>query len=470
MRYSNIEKHTPLKRERLDPNHYTLSLIREAEWLGMMDKQTVDSIQKQFMVLLGDLIIKYTKGESTSVKIETGQRIMLSILYCIDACTRSFASPQDAINLLTLSSIKEIYQAGLETVESCLRETEQSYQEIKNNKLDIPNEAYQSTIDQALPDFFEKYDVLFSAQDTMTSIDYPLLFDDMKMQGIFYIKQYIHKLDLETQFCRLFAPEEVTQLLYNYGRVYGIDYREALINIFEIILTNSIFSVLAGNKASELCITQLQLGYLREKFKDLASSQCLSTISEAVEALIGKLEIDQPELKKYMRDFIAVLMPRFVCAMENNTLANVIILDREENLQVDIIFNEGDRLDNDSFCSLVEEIMEHTDPAEKAEFISNGVQTLGDFIDVLEADCLYGDEFRAVFDTLGDLELSVLARIVYMEELRSDSSSFSLLNAAEQDANRQWQVEYGRFVQSLSPDRLKSVEKHILSAVQVGDF
>ncbi len=470
MRNMDMERYSPVKKERLDPNHYTLSLLIEAERLDLMDQPTIDSIQKQLMVLLGELIIKYTKGESTSVKIETGQRIMLSILYCIDACTRSFNSPKDAINLLTLSSIKEIHQAGLEMVESCLRETEQSYKEIKNKKLDIPVEAYQTTIDQGLLDFFEKYDVFFSAHDTMASIDYPLLFDDMKKQGILYIKQYIRKLELETQFCRFFTLEKISKLLSNYGRVYGIDYREALINIFEIVLTNSIFSVMAGNKANELSITHLQMAHLQELFKDLDTTQCVSIIGETVEALIEKLEIDQTELKKYMRDFTAVLMPRFVCAVENNTLANVIIMDREENLQVDIIFNEGDRLDNDSFCSLVEEIMEHTDPVEKAEIISGGIQTLGDFIDVLEANCLFGEDFRAVYHTLGDLELSVLARIVYMEELRADSSSFSLLNAAEHDANRQWQVEYDRFVQSLSPDRLKSVEKYILSAVQMGDF
>ncbi len=464
MRYSNIEKHSVLKKDRLDPNQYTLSLLKEAERLGVMDKQTVNAIQQQFMVLLGELIIKYTQGGSTSVKVETGQRIMLSLLYCIDARTQSFAIPQDAINILTSSSIKEVYQAGLEMVESCLRESEQNYKGIIDKKLDIPNEAYQSTIDEALPDIFENYDALFAAHDTMSTmagIDYPLLFDDMKMQGIFYIKHYILTLDLENHFCRLFPLEDIKQLLSNYGRVYGVDYREALINIFEIILTNSIFSILVGNKAGELCITPLQLADLQEKFKDADNAQCLSIIAEAVEALIEKLSIKQPELQEYMRDFTAVLMPRFLCALENNTLANVVILEDENNVQAEIIFNEGDGLDNDSFCSLVEEIMEHSDPAEKAGIINSGIRTLGDFIDVLEADCLYGEEYRVVFDTLEDLELSVLARIVYMEELKADPSNFSLSGAVIQPAMRQWQIEYSRFMQSLSSERLTSIEKYI---------
>lgn len=471
MGYSNIEKHSVLKKDRLDPNQYTLSLLREAESLGLMDKQTVNAIQQQFMVLLGELILKYTKGGSTSVKVETGQRIMLSLLYCIDNYTQSFAIPQDAINILTSSNILEVYKVGLEMVESCLRESEQNYKEIRDKKLDIPNEAYQSTIDEALPDVFENYDALFNAHDTMSTmagIDYPLLFDDMKMQGIFYIRHYILTLELENNFCRLFALEDIKQLLSNYGRVYGLDYREALINVFEIIMTNSIFSILAGNKAGELWITPLQLAHLQEKFKDADTAQCLSIIAEAVEALIEKLSIQQLELQKYMRDFTLVLIPRFLCARENNTLANVVILEDENNVQAEIFFNEGDGLDNDCFCSLVEEIMEHSDPTEKAGIISSGIRTLGDFIDVLEADCLYGEEYRAVFDTLEDLELSVLARIVYIEELQADPSNFSLLNAVIQPGMRQWQFEYSQFVQTLSSERLTSIEKYMHFPLKAG--
>ncbi|KUG04093.1 hypothetical protein ASZ90_018500 [hydrocarbon metagenome] len=468
MEISSIEKYIPLKREYLDPYHYTLSLLKEAERLDLMSQKTIGEIHKQLMILLGESIIEYTGGESTSVKIENGESIMLSILYCMDACTRSFPHPRDAINLLITSSIKDIYKGGLEIVELCLRETEILFQETKKNKLDIPIEAYQSTIDKDLPDFFRNYDVLFGAHNTMATFDYPLLFDDMKIQGIYYIRQYLAKLAIETSFCHLFALQDIRKLLCDYGRVYRIDYKEALINIFEIVLTNSIFSVLSGNKAREIMISKIQFDYLQEKLQGLDQTQCLAHVNEAVEHIISELAIVKPELREYIRKLKGVLMPRFLCARENGSLTNVIILDLDDNHQADIFFDEGNRLDDDTFRSLVDEIMDQAKTAEKVDLISSRIQSLADFIDVLEAECLYGDEFTALYDTLGDLELSILGRIVYMEELRADPSSFSLLlTAEEQSANMQWQIEYRRFMRGLSLERLKSIEKLIQSPVQV---
>ncbi len=469
MTSSNIEQYIPLNKKYLSHNYYTLSLLGQAEDLGLIDQQSMENIHKQFMVLLGESILKYTQGESSSVKVETGERIMLSILYCMDACTRSFSNPKDAINLLISSTIKETYEAGLEMVESCLRDTQLLYQEIKNNKLNVPNEAYQDTINQALPQFFKDYDVLFCAQDTMASIDYPLLFDNMQIQGIYYIRQYLATLVQENQFCRFFDGEDTKKLLDQYGQVYGIDYKEALINIFEIVLTNAIFSVLSGNRAGEILITKAKYAYLQQKFKGLNPAQCTSRVSQAVEILIAQLGIDNPGLRDYIRNFKGVLMPRFLCALEHDTLSNVIILEGEGIYQADIIFDKGYRLDNDSFCELVGKIMECAEAAEKAEIIGNSIKSLGDFIDVLEADCLFGDDYQAIFAALGDLELSILAKMVFIEELRSDPSQFSLLSA-EQTADIQWQIEYHRFVHSLSPIRLESIEKYLHSSFQVGNF
>ncbi|AJY77309.1 hypothetical protein VN24_25555 [Paenibacillus beijingensis] len=44
-----------------------------------------------------------------------------------------------------------------------------------------------------------------------------------------------------------------------------------------------------------------------------------------------------------------------------------------------------------------------------------------DYLDMLESDCLYGDEYDALFHAFGDMELAILAKIVFYEELRSES-------------------------------------------------
>ncbi|WP_169834292.1 DUF6179 domain-containing protein [Paenibacillus donghaensis] len=98
-------------------------------------------------------------------------------------------------------------------VSKCFEETKQLYNEVKKNKLDVPVDAYNMTIDESLPVFMKKYGIIFDAHNTMASIDYPLAIDDMRLQGIFYIKQYLERLQMETKFCHFFSHEDLLDTL-----------------------------------------------------------------------------------------------------------------------------------------------------------------------------------------------------------------------------------------------------------------
>jgi len=240
--------------------------------------------------------------------------------------------------------------------------------------------------------------------------------------------------------------------------------------VFEILITNSVFSVLSESEANKLSISKYQYALLLDKFKGLDRSQCSSFIREVFEALIGELRIEQPQLNDYIRKAASVLMPRYLSALDHDCLDNVVILDGEKNRRFEIIFDEGKSMDDHSFRMVVGRIMECADPAEKTAIITSSIHSLGDFIDVLEANCLFEDEFSAVFSALGNMELSILARIVFMEEIRNEPTDFSVRNAAEKPMERQWQTEYARFLLSLSADRIKSIEQYINSSLQETGF
>lgn len=468
MKATNIKKYNTLRQERLDINNYTISLLNEALHVGLIDQATLDGVQAQVMVILADLIRKYTKGESSSLKVETTQRLLMSIFYAIDAGISSFDDSQEALHSLESDNIEEIYKRGLDLLESCLTGSQELYQEVEKNKLSVQIEAYHSTIN-ALPDFFLNYDLLYSAQDTMANIDYPLLFDDMSIQGVLYIKQYLEKLRLEDQFCRLFAPGDVNRLLYNYGRVYRINYSEALINVFEIVLNNAIYSVLSGNSEVILRISQEQFEHLQKKFMGLAHSHISSLVEEAIEILIKQLRIDQPRTQDYIRNFKSECLSRFINGLAYNCLENVILIDKEQTHQFDIVFDEGNRLDDESFRLLVDDIMDCNFTKRKTEIVRCSIYSLGDFIDILEADCFFGDEYYDLFNSLGDMELSVLARIVFIEEIRSNLMCFSLASPGAKASEMEWQIEFCNFLTSLSPDRIESIETYIKSSLQMTD-
>ena len=458
----NIEKYNKLRPERLDRNNYTISLLNEGLRAGLIEQAGLDAVLAQIMEILAELILKYTHGQSTSLKVETSQRLLLSIFYALDHVIKIIPDPTEALQLLAADEIREIYKKGLELLETSVAQTRLLYQQIKDHKLPVRIEAYHATIDQALPEFFLRYDLRFSAQDTAASIDYPLLFDDMKIQGIDYIKQYLETLQMENEFCCLFPLTDIDQLLFHYGRVYQIDYSEALINVFEIVLTNAIFSVLAGNREAQLGISPLQLEFLRERLKRLDAAQTSALITVAIGSLCSSLDIGDSRTRQYINNFQPILVSRALNALAHDCLENVVIINQSVQQPLELAFYEGQRLDDESFRLLVDQILECSRTEEKTALVSAGIHSLGDFIDILEAECFFDEEYSALFNTLGDIELSILARIVFIEEIRNNPH-FSLAKPErmQMEMQMEWQIEFDKFLQTLSPDRIQSVQVHL---------
>lgn len=161
----SIKSHQATGKLALDPYHYTLSLLQRSQELALLDESHLHIIYQQFMDLLREWIIKYCQGNSSSVKIETAERLMLSILYCVDAYISSLNNPQRAFELLKTVGVKEIHQKGLEMVNRSWQDTKSLYRKLV--KLDIHNEAYQATVYEALPDSIQHYDPEFAAHDIM---------------------------------------------------------------------------------------------------------------------------------------------------------------------------------------------------------------------------------------------------------------------------------------------------------------
>nr|WP_067932872.1 DUF6179 domain-containing protein [Alicyclobacillus kakegawensis] len=147
---------------------------------------------------------------------------------------------------------------GVERVSQCLEEVKSLYKEVKRHKLEVPVDAYHTTIDESLPLFIKKYNIIFEAHNTMASIDYPLGMDNMRLQGIVYIQHYLERLQLENEFCLRFNPDALIHMMESFGRLHRFDYRIELFNIFELSLHNSLFSILSGGDADQVQISTHQ--------------------------------------------------------------------------------------------------------------------------------------------------------------------------------------------------------------------
>jgi len=456
----SLVRQTGFNPQNTDAGNYMLSLLDEALLAGLISESALQDIQIQIMELLKDLIIKYTSSESSSIPTETAQNLLLSIFFCMDTFCISSPTPADCLDELMNRSMKEVCQEGLALVKSKVSEAKRLFGEVKSTRIKTSLVAYNSTINEAIPGFFKNYDTAFNAHDTPASIDYPLADDVLDSTGVSYMLQYIERMKIENQFCQRFAEEAIDQLMENYGRVYHIHYPDFLINIFEVVLTNAIFSVMLGEKAANLTIRQSQIVLLRERLKGLESSEAASLLRSAVERTVGELGITDPKIRAYALHCGENLLPRLINAVQQDTLQRLAIPVMGAEPEPEVLFVLGENMDNEAFRRLVEDLLECRNPAEKAQMFLSRVRSLIDFIDIFEADCLFDDDYPALFDLLSDIELSILARIIFADKLRDQPEQFLLSQAISDipSSEREWVNQLIGFLQQLSKGRQQAIE------------
>lgn len=448
MVYNNIDKKKYIKTENLNINQYTNSLLEEAFKAGMINKSFITAFQSQVIFILKDLIKRYTKNESTSVSVETAESLLNSLYYSIDAYTSSLKDPECCIELLRVKSLQEIYNSGIEIVSEAVIETMMLLNEVKENKLDIQNEVYNDTIEKGIPKFFKSYNLVFDAQNGDCDIDYPLLFDDMKARGIFYIKEYLEKLKMENEFCNYFNKIDIQTLFIDYASVYKIDPIKFPINIFEIVLINNIFSVLSGNEPSIIILSKLQGTMIINNLKSMDSIEINMSISEAIKKIIKYFHEENTTLAEYIKNYINILVPRILTAAKNNNLSNIVITSTKDEPKTEgTTFYNVPKMKDEDFRTMIQELMECGNIEDKITIINENIKSLEDFIDMLKSNCLFNEEMKTVFSTLSIAELSFLENLVFSEELRNgELKPDDLIPDIKEE---EWQKQFTEFIKEM---------------------
>ena len=459
------ERGTLVSRGGFDPsklkrNPYTLSLLNEGQRAGLLDQREVSRVQYGFFLLLQDLIRRYTQGESSSVASETAERLLASAMYAVDAYLWSLENPAKAIDNLKSTDIRTLHAKGIEYVRQCFEETKRLYREVRKHKLDVPVDAYNMTIEESLPVFLQKYDILFDGHNTMAGIDYPLAVDDMRLQGVFYILQYLERLRMEDRFCRQWEREDLLRLLENFGRACKFDYRIELFNIFELVFHHALFSVLSVGDARRIRISPVQFEKLERMFTGAEDAAVGAMLDGAVRRLLEQLPPQDPGLEDYMRQCMRGLVCRIVNAAEHRELKAVIMADREDVRHAVFSLKTGESMSDVLLRKLLDAIRDSESTADKIRLIRRHVFSLHDYLDLLESDCLYGNEYEALYDTFGDMELAILCKIVFYEPLRNGADLPDILREREEE-DREWQHRLLGYLKRMDASRIRAIDAWI---------
>ncbi len=416
----------------LDDNNYLVSLLEEAVRVELMSHQELDDIQAQLMELLKKVIMRYNGGDSSSVRVETAQNLLTSILFSIDAYCIQAGQPEACLAAIQKTPVSRLFELGQEKLKQYLADSRLLWEENRNSRVNTSLIAYNSTLDEALPDFFRQYDLAFFAYDIPCAIDYPLAQEILTARGVVYIKRYMERIKLENQFCQHFQESQIAGLLGDYGRTCRIDYTEYLLNVFELVVNNAIFASLLDKPATCLAVSRNELETWQKRLENLDSAALELYVHLATVQLASSLGIHDQDLLDYLKQYEALFSRRLLNALQQKQLERLIITETRPLKPGPISFTSGVNMEDEDLRMLVDQLLDCQEAGQKCAMLLSSVGSPEDFVAILESDCFFEDEYAKLFEAMGDMELALIAgMLVSSERWEDDSTLIGILEEME---------------------------------------
>ena len=215
---------------------------------------------------------------------------------------------------------ERMYAMGARRVREKTKEALALYNEMMLQFSGYGNKCLEDTVVKGLPEFFKWYDCKYEPQNTILTLDYPVLSDLSELTGIDKIYDYISCIELEQRFLNKFSPEYVTEVLFKYDK----QYRLMIENLCEIILMNIIGHIVAGKNISLLHFepeeySKMQTWIQRESLDDLREK-----IRNAVRAFIQEYYGEDEKLIEYFYKAVDSISVRMKCAGDHGNLCCIL--------------------------------------------------------------------------------------------------------------------------------------------------
>ena len=255
----------------------------------------------------------YTSKESTSITYERAQQLMEAVLYSIREAEK--AGQFSLIQKDELST-ERMYAIGVKCVEDKTKEALDLYNGIMTHFSSYGNQCLYDTVVKGLPEFFKWYDCRYDPQNTILTLDYPILMDISEQTGIDKIYDFLFCIQLEQIFLNKYPPEYVMEILSKYDKQYKL----MIENLCEIVLMNVISHMLAGKEISILDFEPEE--YL--KMQTLIQKENLSDLREklknAVKVLVREYYENDEKLMEYLYKAVDNIAVRMKCAADYGNL------------------------------------------------------------------------------------------------------------------------------------------------------
>lgn len=277
----------------------------------------MDYEMEELVPIVGKLAEKYTSHESTSITYEKAEQLMGAVLYCIHEL---WESSGNAPSLNKKLSAQRAYEMGAAYVREKTGKALDLYNRILPKFCHYENKCLYDTFVKGIPEFFKWYDIQFEPQNTILTLDYPLLKDISEYTGIDKIFEFIKSIGLEQKFLKLFPAGYVINILSKDNR----NWQESMDNICEIVFTHVIGHIMLGKSLTVIEMKETDYFYMQEMFEQIALEDIKKHLEVTLEIYIKNYYENDRELLNYLSGAISGIVVRLKNAADNKVLGNMI--------------------------------------------------------------------------------------------------------------------------------------------------
>jgi hypothetical protein len=194
----------------------------------------MDYTGEELLPIVKRLAEQYTGKASSSITYEKAEQLMGAVLYCLrEPEERAFGSSELPENQI---SAWAAYEAGYNRVKEKVKAARRRYNSLSRRLQCYGNTACRDTILKGMPAFFRRYDARFAPQETLLTLDYPILGGLREYTGIDAIDYYLRCVCLEQDFLSCFPPGYVEAVLRDHSEEAG----ELFLNMPAVVMRRAI--------------------------------------------------------------------------------------------------------------------------------------------------------------------------------------------------------------------------------------
>lgn len=421
----------PIRQDRLNPQYYFQSLMEQAVGAGILNSNDLAQLQTRLLQLLAAQTDALTKGESSSIRSETAQELLASILFVIGLKLKTFPSPEQAAEALKHTPLQELFQAGMQLVKRKLRFCRSLHHHLTDQLFSTPNVYYRSTVVDGVNGFFRLYHPAFFAHRLHITADYPVYAGRPPLDGVEFIEQYLRHVQAENDFLGLFDPQDVHHLLCGLTP----DYVRIPMNLFEPVLLSALGLILVGRSAQRLDLTKQELLALETQLDEKSLEQLESMLDRAFTGLERFLPVSRRTKQYYIlcRSKLALSLQH---ASQLHRLDQIFLIPEYPEQRPQAFLSYGERMDDQNYRKLLEQISLAGSCESQVDLILTKVHSLADLLDLISNASLEPAAFALLTQRL---PLPVFAALLFHfpeRDLLEQENELILFDALQQKKQR----------------------------------